>query len=104
MLIVAGLVGATVGPAMAQLASEDLDPVSERVEVEQHGFAVTFPDDWDVRHGPAEWPTTDRRIYTSAIDKIQQQLRKHKEKVQSRHRNTGHRQQGDAGRPAPPNP
>ena len=31
VLIVAGLVGATVGPAMAQLASEDLDPVMREI-------------------------------------------------------------------------
>ena len=38
------------------------------------------------------------------IDKMEQQLRKHKEKVQHRHRNSGHRQQGDASRPERPSP
>ena len=38
------------------------------------------------------------------IDKMEQQLRKHKEKVQHRHRNSGHRQQAGARPPEPPNP
>jgi len=33
------------------------------------------------------------------VDKMEQQLRKHKEKVQSRHRNTGHRQKGTSSQP-----
>jgi putative sigma-54 modulation protein len=36
-----------------------------------------------------------------AVEKMEQQLRKHKEKVQDRHRNTGHRQQATAIEPRP---
>ena len=38
------------------------------------------------------------------VDKMEQQLRKHKEKVQDRHRNSGHRPPSTPGRPAPRNP
>ena len=35
------------------------------------------------------------------VDKMEQQLRKYKEKVRDRHRGPGHRQQGGAGQPEP---
>ncbi len=38
------------------------------------------------------------------VDKMEQQLRKYKEKVQSRHRNSGARQQGASGHAEPQNP
>ena len=37
----------------------------------------------------------------NVVDKMEQQLRKYKEKVQDRHRGPGYRQQGAAGKPEP---
>ena len=38
------------------------------------------------------------------VDKMEQQLRRHKEKVQSRHRNSGHRQPGTPASPSSEDP
>ena len=41
----------------------------------EHGFTVTFPNDWTVWEGPEEWPTTKARyIYTGRIPMFRELL------------------------------
>jgi len=40
----------------------------------------------------------------NVVDKMEQQLRKYKQKVQDRHRSSGHRQQGAPGKSGTDNP
>jgi len=78
--------------AIIDLEHRDAPSVDLKVSVKQREFLAT---------GQTEELMASIDL---VVDKMEQQLRKHKEKVQHRHRNSGHRQQGDASRPERPSP